>query len=202
MTDADRYHIPPTAVECCFCGPGFLGQCPHRPSTGVKTSSASVDVHELLGIRKVAASVDLAPFVAWFRDELSRERTAAADAKCEARGHRERVVELEARLKAAEAERDRAVHNMEHAQCDARDARQMLAEARGRGRPIIATGPVLTPGSTAAVIEAYRLLCGHEPTWDNRSLWTDIADCPDDLIDKALGRLISWLDVNAPGGKP
>lgn len=105
MTDADRYHIPPSA-GCQFCGPNFLGMCPHIPSMGVKASELSQDdVRKLLGITKHAPGVDLTSVVQWFRDELTRERNAAVEARYEVSRHRERIVELEARL--AEATKPR-----------------------------------------------------------------------------------------------
>lgn len=112
MTDADRFHIPPThhtgdGAVCQLCGPHFIGKCPHIPSMGVKASEMSVDdVKKLLGITSPAPSVDLTPIVAWWRDELSHERTAAADARIEARGHREEAVRLEARLAEMTAKAD------------------------------------------------------------------------------------------------
>lgn len=127
MTDADRFHIPPTA-------------------------SPSVNAAYVL---------DLKPLISWVRDMVDRERTAAADAKCEARGHREEVVKLEAMLRSAVAERAAALEALEHARCDAKDAQQMLMDERKR---VQAPREELTPGSVDAIKAAVRLVCGHEPS--------------------------------------
>ena len=160
MTDADRFHVPPSA-GCQFCGPNFIGRCPHIPSMGVKASELSQDdVKKLLDITKPAPGVDLTPVVQWFRDELTRERNAAVEARYEVSRHRERIVELEAKLKIAETERERSRYLLEHAQCDAKEARQMLADERKRTQVPRAE---LTPGSFEAVKEAARLVAGDEP---------------------------------------
>lgn len=108
MTNADHFHIPPRD-GCAQCGE--LAKEHHYNGACYGKCGEYVDPRSPLGIAKVALSktapsVDLAPIVAWWRDELSAARTAAADAKCHAAGHRERVVELEVRLKAALEERD------------------------------------------------------------------------------------------------
>jgi hypothetical protein len=211
MTDADRYHIPPA-------------------------NSPSVNAAYVL---------DLKPLIAWFRDMLAEARTAAADAKCEARGHRERVVELEARLAEAtkpriefdykamldkqrqewcslsdnyvqqiknlekraqraedklgkaNCERDEALEKLEHARCGAKDAQQMLMDERKR---VQVHRVELTPGSTAAVVEAYRLLAGYEPVFGVNGQWADDA-LPTDTNYDAERALLLWLNASASDGK-
>jgi len=61
----------------------------------------------------------------------------------------------------------------------------------------------LTPGTTAAVIEAYRLLTGTEPVYRAHCrdwVHSDRQACPPQGSRGAC--LINWLDENAPGGKP
>jgi hypothetical protein len=266
-SDADRYHIPPTH-GCAQCGE--LAKEHHYNGACYGKCGEYVDPKSPLGLAKAAnarASVDLAPFVAWFRDELSRERTAAADAKCEARGHREEVVKLEAMLRAAVAERAAAMDALEHARCDAKDAQQMLMDERAKPSDALAKNtqlerdlaavreacmwgdfgeayvppraqyaiilresafPVvadyierigralttltservktpreeLTPGTPAAVIEAYRLLVGDTLEWKKPIGWYDNAKCDIEEMETATYQLIRWLDKHAPGGKP
>lgn len=63
--------------------------------------------------------------------------------------------------------------------------------------------PSLTPGSTAAVIEAYRLLTGHEPQWTDRNKWHGRAwHTEDQVLSDACDELVRWLDKHAPGGRP
>jgi hypothetical protein len=104
MTDADRFHIPPSQ-PCTWCGPGFIGICPHRAAVTAPPAASTAPFSQVKFFEQPPPTVDLSQIVAWFRDELARERTAAADAKIEARGHREEVVKLEARL--AEATKPR-----------------------------------------------------------------------------------------------
>lgn len=146
-----------------------------------------------------ACVVDLAPLLRHFEAELSAARTAAADARIEARGHRERVVELEAKLKAEQervAEWTRKAtdlaERLEHARCDAKDAQQMLLDERRMTQVPPRTGP--------AAVEAYRLLVGVEPKWEPNNGWT--ADLSDDDARIAAVNILRHLDRVAPGGKP
>lgn len=142
-----------------------------------------------------APFVDLQPLILHFerevsrlRDQLAVERSATSSAREALAAAEERArVEREGRLEALGKANRRAVER-DHARAE-------LARAS-------TVPPGLVPGSTAAVIEAYRLLCGHDPDWNEYEKWTDLADCTDPTINKTLGFLIRWLDNNAPGGRP
>lgn len=232
MTDADRYHIAP------------------QPSVNA------------------AYVLDLKPLIAWFRDMLSEARTAAADAKCEARGHRERVVELEAKLQAALEERDSnteafaaqqellvsltrkldelqgprieldykamladkraewdeqagryvaqiknlekraemAENKLAKAHCERDEALERAHKAEDRWSECAertqAPRAEFTPGSTAAVVEAYRLLVGNEPTWEPDHGWDDAVSGVAEHAYKAGIEMLRHLNEIARGGRP
>lgn len=257
--DVEQWHIGP----CTFCGPNFLGTCPHRPSQGVKADSASpseiIGLERLLGVQRQPAVIDIGPLVAIIdremqrlRDQLAVERSAASSARealvmCEARlaelskpridavetlkQERMQMRDLDARraqqIKGLEKRMQRAEHEKGHAICE-RDAargeanrysveRDAAVAELERYKAAMGSAttvpPGLVPGSTLAVIEAYRLLCGHEPKHISNAMgrpeWVDQAwpksALPSPSLDqlyRAAHELLRWLDARAPGGKP
>jgi hypothetical protein len=170
----------------------------HIPPAASTFENASSPLNQRCGqLARPQAFVDLEPLIRHFESELTRERNAAVEARYDVSRHRERIAELEAKL--------------EHARRDAKDAQQTVADLLADERQRTQVPRVdLTPGSTAAVIEAYRLLCGHEPVHDGVSEWVNSNRKHESLppgklhehaYDAALA-ILEWLDDHAPGGKP
>lgn len=136
--------------------------------------------------------VDLTSLIAWWRDTEQRLRDQLAVERTAASSAREALAAAEERARVLSQQFELSKMALEHAKQHA------------------ATGP--EPGSVPAVIEAYRLLVGHEPHFGSydgsEAQWMD---GPSEVVpvDIALGRLrraasqmLCWLDKHAPGGKP
>lgn len=212
--DAEQWHIAP----CQFCGPNFLGTCPHRPRNRELTTSYVAP--------GPAPCVNMDALIRYFEKELQRERDRVAVERTAAASAREALAACEERLRAAHVyagkldearlaavgeanryavERDNALAELERVRnvnaelthkagelCEQRD------EALGR---LKGEACQLRPGSTAAVIEAYRLLSGYEPVFGVNGQWADGA-LPSDSNFDAERALLLWLNKNAPGGRP
>lgn len=168
--------------------------------------------------------LDLRPLIDHFEKELQRLRDQLFVEQSAARSAREALAASEARLKAAEGERERIrgdayderrgwqnrALNAENDLDAARDERDSAVAELERIKATMGSAstvpPALVAGSTAAVIEAYRLLRGHEPHYDGKREWVDSADAykssGNNHLDEAGCFLLYWLDENAPGGRP
>lgn len=240
MTDADRFHIPPS--ECTFCGPSFLGTCPHGP----KASAKSDLVERMLGIQRQPAPIDISPLVAIIDREMSRLRDQLAVERSATSSAREALAACEERMRALSATKCEAAPTVDNTKdahwnaynparmardlgklevryaqrCD-RNAQLRVANVAMRqerdaalervaalqAKLDAANGDVielervqqLVPGSTAAVIEAYRLLSGYEPVFGANGQWDDGA-LPTDPNYDAERALLVWLNKNARDG--
>lgn len=147
--------------------------------------------------------LDLKPLLAWFRDEQQRlrdqlavERTAASSAREALAAAEERArVEREGRIQAlgeanrCAVERDNALAELERAKRDVERAAM--------------SSPMLVPGSVAALKEAVRLLCGHEPRVQPKNSTTQAywcTPCEDELPAwlKARLALLTVLEALQP----
>lgn len=251
LTGADKWHIPP----CMFCGPNFLGVCPHG-----RMSVPSVTVPATQTITATAAPapgpfIDLQPLIMHFerelqrlRDQLAVERTAASSArealaKCEERARMlttqlelgrlaldhakrsesaadidykallaqkhaewdEQVRRYVAQIKGLEKRAQKAEDRAGKANCERDAALERLTKERANFESAVdelrAARP--EPGSVLAVLEAYRLLVGHEPAFTGE--WVDkspIDKMPDSgsALDRATDALLFLLDILSPGG--
>lgn len=114
-----------------------------------------------------------------------------------------------AQIKNLEKRAQRAEDKLGKAHCERDEALDRLTEERERFKRDVAlaanSSPMLVPGSTAAVIEAYRLLCGHEPVYAAFG-WADtsidvLPDGVDGTTEEAARTMLCWLDEHAPGGR-
>jgi hypothetical protein len=174
--NADRFYVAPTATQG-----QQLDNKRDQAWNGISDHLALLPKQPTVIATHV---VDLSPLIAHFEKELQRLRDQLFVEKSAARSAREALVMAETRLKAAEGERERIrgdayderrgwqnralnAENDRDAACDDRDnAVAELERERERFKRDVAlasmSSPMLTPGSTAAVIEAYRLLVGNE----------------------------------------
>lgn len=267
--NAEQWHAAP----CQFCGPNFLGTCPHRPLNRELTTSYVAP--------GPAPCVNMDALIRYFEKELQRERDRVAVERTAASSAREALAACEERLRnekafrdrevleeadnigrwramhaKAEQERDSARGEAQHYMAElnecqgalermtakaeewrleclagvARQARladessaarsahesmtahrdkvlaacdrheQEAAELRSKLASVAVAS--LEPGSTAAVIEAYRMLVGDGLEWSKQVGWHDETECDDERLSEATLQLIHWLDVYAPGGRP
>jgi hypothetical protein len=131
------------------------------------------------------APIDIKPLVDLLEKELQRLRDQLFVEQSAARSAREALVACEERCRMLTSQNELGRLALEHAK---------------RAEPMSS----LTPGSPAAVIEAYRLLCGHEPYHDGGTEWFDDESeslpAGGHMYDQAL-QLLCWLDKHASGGR-
>lgn len=203
--DSDRFYVAPTTQGQQLDNKPRLGDgMAPIPGPGI------AELTQLLGSQQRPAAIDIGPLVAIIDREMQRLRDQLFVEQSAARSAREALVACEERARLATASHDRVVHELEHARCDASEAQRMLMDERAKSKGLECQ---LRPGSTAAVIEAYRLLCGEEPVQIRNSMnkpeWVDQAwpegalPSPDlGQIYRAAHELLRWLDEHASRGRP
>lgn len=209
MTDADRFHIPPTQPAGVDIGPlvAIIDREMQRLRDKLFVEeSAARSAREALAACEARLRATLERTAELEETRLTMQRIEqqwciegdyAPDSESDERHPIERRLAGMAAMHKRDL--DRLTTQLEHARGDAKDAQQMLMDERRRTQvPRVE----LTPGSTAAVIEAYRLLVGNTLEWIPDIGWHDESWAGDDNLNEATISLIHWLDEHAPGGKP
>jgi hypothetical protein len=196
---ADRFYVPPTVTPLPPVSWHFTGPVP---------------------------VLDLSPLISHFEKELQRLRDQLFVEQSAARSAREALVACEERARQANADRDLADTELaeshdSYAACEERlkasEAARLVAlgEANryaverdaavvelervkatmGSASTVL---PALTPGTPAAVIEAYRLLVGNEPVFNGRG-WSRSYNVDSAVIKwagllEASDQMLAWLD--------
>lgn len=206
---AEQFHVAP----CTFCGPNFLGTCPHRPSIGATAPPLSQRSYEPPKVTTMQPAisavyaVDLKPLISFFATELQRLRDQLEVQRSTANSAREALVMCEERCKAAErilaAERQSCARELDRLNAERGNAVAELERCKATMGSATTAPPALVPGSVDAAIEAYRLLCGHEPYYGGAEWFDRSAQVlPCGLHCVARNEILGWLDANAPGGRP
>lgn len=174
--NAEQWHIPPQ-------------QCVQAPIG---------DVH-------AKYVLDLRPLLEHHQSELQRLRDQLAVERGATSSAREALAACEERARVLGTQFELSKMALGQSRMAAEEGMREHDRMRRELEQAKTVPPGLVPGSTAAVIEAYRLLRGATPRWDDgKREWTGVAEISGHhrRLVSCSTHLLVWLDENAPGGKP